>query len=61
VGLWVPVAAGLTGAAIILVADFAALHAIPDDELPLGAMTALIGAPYFLMLLYRTNRTGVGG
>jgi iron complex transport system permease protein len=60
-GLWVPIAAGLAGAAIILLSDFAALHALPGDELPLGAMTALIGAPYFLFLLYRTNRLGGGG
>jgi iron complex transport system permease protein len=60
-GLWVPIAAGLAGSAIILVADFVALHAVAGDELPLGAMTALIGAPYFLFLLYRTNRLGGGG
>jgi iron complex transport system permease protein len=61
VGLWVPVAAGLAGTALVLASDFVALHALPDAELPLGAVTALIGAPYFLFLLYRTNRMGAGG
>jgi iron complex transport system permease protein len=61
VGLWLPLGAGLIGSALVLLADFVALHAVADAELPLGAVTALIGTPYFLWLLYRTNRTGAGG
>jgi iron complex transport system permease protein len=55
------IASGLAGATLTLIADFIAVHALPDVELPLGAVTALIGAPYFLVLLYRTNRLGEGG
>ena len=46
----------------VLVGSFlSAQGLIQGCELPLGAVTALIGAPYFLYLLYRTNRQGVGG
>lgn len=56
------VAAGFTGAGLTAVADFVAQRAFDTvDPLPLGAVTALIGAPYFLFLLYRTNRLGAGG
>jgi iron complex transport system permease protein len=55
------IASGFAAATLTVVADFIARHALPDQELPLGAITALIGAPYFLFLLYRTNRLGDGG
>jgi iron complex transport system permease protein len=55
------IAAGLTGAILTALADFIGQRALAPVELPLGAVTALIGAPYFLVLLYRTNRIGAGG
>ena len=60
-GIAVVTVAGLVGAALIVGADLVALRILPGTELPLGAVTALIGAPYFLFLLYRTNRSGVAG
>ncbi|MEV1044736.1 iron chelate uptake ABC transporter family permease subunit [Streptomyces sp. NPDC049916] len=53
--------AALTGALLVLVADFAAQHALPSAQLPVGVVTSLIGAPYLLLLLARANRVGSGG
>jgi iron complex transport system permease protein len=60
-GLALVAASGAIGAALVLFADFVAQRVLDGTELPLGAVTALIGAPYFLALLYRTNRIGAGG
>lgn len=50
----VPVAA-LTGACIVELADLVGRLAFAPIELPCGVITALIGAPYFLWLLYRSR------
>lgn len=50
----IPVAA-LTGACIVEVAEIVGRLAFAPIELPCGLMTAVIGAPYFLWLLYRTR------
>jgi iron complex transport system permease protein len=42
------------GAIFLLGADIFAQHALPVS-LPVGIITAVVGAPYFLFLLYRTN------
>lgn len=47
-----PVAA-LTGACIVELADLAGRLLFAPIELPCGVITAIIGAPYFLWLLYR--------
>jgi len=60
-GIAVVAVAGLVGAALLMGSDILAQRILPGFELPLGAITALIGAPYFLLLLYRTNRQGVAG
>lgn len=49
-----PVAA-LTGACIVELADIVGRLAFAPIELPCGVITAVIGAPYFLWLLYRTS------
>lgn len=54
------VAAGLTGASIVLLADLVAQHALPV-VLPTGVVTAAVGAPYLLLLLVSLNREGRGG
>ncbi|MFI7288835.1 FecCD family ABC transporter permease [Streptomyces anulatus] len=59
-GAALPLAA-LTGALLVLVADFAAQHALPSVQLPVGVVTSIIGAPYLLLLLARANRVGSGG
>jgi len=44
-------AAGLTGAALLVLADTAARTVVSSGELPVGVITALIGAPFFCYLL----------
>lgn len=45
---------GVLGALVVLGADLVGQHALPAS-LPAGVVTAALGAPYFLFLLYRTN------
>lgn len=47
------VAAAIAGAAFVIVADTVARTVIAPRELPVGAITALIGAPLFIYLLRR--------
>jgi iron complex transport system permease protein len=54
------VPAGLVGACVVACSDFAGQHLLPF-ELPVGVLTAIIGAPYLLYLLVRSNRVGTGG
>lgn len=49
-----PVAA-LLGALLVLVADTVGRSIIAPAQLPAGLMTAIIGAPYFVWLLYRSR------
>ncbi|MDM8354840.1 iron ABC transporter permease [Pandoraea communis] len=46
-------AAALFGAILTLLADLVARTWVAPAELPLGILTALLGAPFFLMLLWR--------
>jgi iron complex transport system permease protein len=46
-------ASALTGAALVVLADLIARVALPPAELPLGAVTAMIGVPFFLITLRR--------
>ena len=50
----VPLAA-LGGASFLLVADIAARSVLAPRELPVGVVTAVIGAPFFLYLLARAK------
>lgn len=54
--LW---ASALGGAAMLLTADMAVRMILPDRDLKLGVVTALIGAPLFLHLIFRTRSGGV--
>ncbi|MEY4695597.1 MAG: hypothetical protein RIT14_25 [Pseudomonadota bacterium] len=47
------VASALGGAAMVLAADIAVRVIAPDQDLKLGVLTALVGAPFFLHLLWR--------
>ncbi len=47
------VAAGLIGATLVVAADLAARTVAAPAELPLGAITALLGVPFFLVQLRR--------
>jgi iron complex transport system permease protein len=52
------VPAAFVGAFVVVAADLAARRVIAPTELPVGIMTAVIGAPYLLWLLTRQARTG---
>jgi len=51
-------ASALGGASILLLTDAAARTLVPPLEIPVGALTALLGAPYFLYLLKRRKDAG---
>ena len=51
-------ASALAGALLCLVADNLARSIIPPVELPLGVITSLGGAPFFLFLLARMRKQG---
>jgi len=52
-------AAALGGAAMVLIADALSQWILPDRDLKLGVLTAFIGAPVFLHLIFRTRRAGL--
>lgn len=49
-------AAFLGGAAMVLAADIAVRVIAPDRDLKLGVLTAIVGAPFFLHLIWRMRR-----
>ena len=54
--LW---ASTLGGAGMILASDILVRVVIPERDLKLGVVTALVGAPLFLHLIYRTRKSGL--
>jgi len=50
-------ASALGGAALVLAADLAARLTATAEELKLGVLTALIGAPFFLYLIFQMRRS----
>jgi iron complex transport system permease protein len=53
--LLIPASAAV-GAAFVVIADMLARTVISSGELPVGIITALIGAPFFIYLLRRTGK-----
>ncbi|MGC9501142.1 FecCD family ABC transporter permease [Streptomyces sp. WG7] len=51
------VPAGLVGSLLVLVADFTGQYAF-DTRYPVGIITGVLGAPYLVYLIVRTNRAG---
>lgn len=49
--------AALTGSVLLLGADHIALHLLPVRGLPVGAVTATLGAPWLLVLMVRQGRS----
>ncbi|MBB5223906.1 iron complex transport system permease protein [Amaricoccus macauensis] len=49
-------ASALGGAALLLAADIAVRLIAPERDLKLGVVTALVGAPFFLWLVWRGRR-----
>jgi iron complex transport system permease protein len=50
--------AAAMGALLLVAADFAAQWAFPDRQLPVGAVTGVLGGGYLLWLLYTERRAG---
>jgi iron complex transport system permease protein len=42
-----------------VIADYLAQRVLEPTQLPVGALTILIGGPYFLLLLLRASRAGL--
>lgn len=51
------VPAGLVGSVLVLAADFTGQFAF-DSRYPVGVVTGVLGAPYLIYLIVRTNRAG---
>jgi iron complex transport system permease protein len=51
-------ASALGGAALVLAADIATRLILPERDLKLGVLMAIVGAPLFLHLIYKTRREG---
>ena len=49
------------GALVVVAADLVARTAFSPHELPVGVLTALVGAPVLVYLLVRARRVGAGG
>jgi iron complex transport system permease protein len=53
---WVIPFCGILGAVLLLLADIAARYVIMPQEAPVGIMTAVVGAPFFIYLARRGVR-----
>lgn len=53
--------AAAVGALLLTASDLAGRRLFAPTELPVGVVTAVLGAPYLLLLLARANRIGSGG
>jgi iron complex transport system permease protein len=49
------------GAMLLVASDLVARRVFAPTELPVGIVTAILGAPYLLYLLARANKIGSGG
>jgi iron complex transport system permease protein len=58
-GLLLLSAAG--GSVLVLVSDLAGRLLFAPTEIPVGIVTSVIAAPYFLLLLRRAHRLGAAG
>ncbi len=57
---WVLPGSALGGAALVVLADTLARTVAAPAEIPIGVLTSLVGAPFFLGLLVRHTRTHGG-
>jgi iron complex transport system permease protein len=48
----------LNGASLLIICDLIARTIISPTELPVGVITAFIGAPVFALIFYRQRRKG---
>lgn len=47
------VSSGLVGAALLLLSDLVAQHALPGIQMPVGIVTVTVGGGYLVWLLFR--------
>jgi iron complex transport system permease protein len=52
-------ASALLGATLLVLADLLARTIVQPAELPIGLVTAFVGAPFFLYLLFQSKKPGV--
>ncbi|MFB7272810.1 FecCD family ABC transporter permease [Streptomyces sp. NPDC056244] len=50
----------LTGAVVVVLADLLARKVLAPTELPVGVLTAAVGAPYLIWLIVRSRAVGAG-
>jgi iron complex transport system permease protein len=55
------VAAAGSGALLVVASDLVGRRLFAPAQLPVGVVTAILGAPYLLYLIARANRTGTAG
>jgi iron complex transport system permease protein len=53
--------AAACGSLLLVAADLAGRRLFLPTELPVGILTAILGAPYLLLLLVQANKSGSGG
>lgn len=53
---WLIPFSALIGGNVLIVADLLARTLVPPQEIPVGVITALFGAPFFLYLLFKARR-----
>jgi iron complex transport system permease protein len=51
-------ASALAGGSLLVIADTLARTVMAPRQLPVGALTAAIGVPLFLILMSRSRRSG---
>ncbi len=56
---WLMPASALVGGNSLILADLLARTIVPPLEIPVGVITSLFGAPFFLYLLARTRKGGM--
>jgi iron complex transport system permease protein len=53
---WLIPASGLAGAVLLVIADSLARVVVIPAELPTGVLTAILGAPFFVVLLLQQRK-----
>ncbi|WP_278103305.1 iron ABC transporter permease [Microbacterium proteolyticum] len=53
---WVVIGSALAGGLLLVVVDIAARTLLAPTEVPVGLLTSIVGAPFFLWLLRRSGR-----
>lgn len=57
---WLLPCSGLAGASLLVLSDLVARTLVPPAEIPVGVITAMGGAPFFLYLLFQQRKKARG-